>query len=148
LILAATPKLGIGHLGQLPWPSLKTEMGYFARVTKRVPSLSSPTSSSSEAQSSQRKRINAVIMGRKTWDSIPEKFRPLKGRLNVVVTRDGENASGLALHGGSTSREPEIARIFVIGGASLYEAALGLRDTERVLLTKIHTEYECDTFFP
>ncbi|KAH7110585.1 dihydrofolate reductase-like domain-containing protein [Dendryphion nanum] len=85
LILAATPSLGIGRAGGLPWPSLRTEMGYFARVTKRVPVS---TGSEGSGTANGKRLINAVVMGRKTWDSIPEKFRPLKGRLNVVITRD------------------------------------------------------------
>lgn len=159
-------------------------MGYFARVTKRIPS--------SESGSVTRKRINAVIMGRKTWDSIPERFRPLKGRVNVVVTRDasaerwrkvggeGKGAeegplvvgsleealskleSPIAIASsshespsesqtGAPSSEDsqlEVARVFVIGGSSIYKAALELPQTKSVLLTKMQNEYECDTFFP
>lgn len=154
LILAATPSLGIGKNGTLPWPQLKKEMGYFARVTKRV---SSP-------QSSGVRKVNAVLMGRKTWDSIPPKFRPLKDRLNIVITRKAEEfeatldkrsnvegpmvASGiidaLAQLEGNTE---EVDRVFVIGGASVYQTALELPQTRYVLLTKIRREFECDTFF-
>lgn len=152
LILAATPSLGIGKNGTLPWPQLKKEMGYFARVTKRV----APGS----------RKVNAVLMGRKTWDSIPAKFRPLKDRLNIVITRNVEEfthsldkkeggvegpivASGVvdALKQLEEKKE-EVERIYVIGGASVYQTALELPQTKRVLLTKIHSEYECDTFFP
>ncbi|KAF2477613.1 uncharacterized protein BDR25DRAFT_364484 [Lindgomyces ingoldianus] len=169
LILAATPNLGIGKAGQLPWPSLKQEMGYFARVTKRVPAVPS-----SQSQPQPRKRINAVIMGRKTWDSIPLKFRPLKGRMNFVVTRDvgSEKWASTALRKGGgleegpiivssiqaavealdgeevERRDVSVERAFVIGGGSVYKAALELPQTRRVLLTKIEREYECDTFFP
>ncbi|KAH9866756.1 hypothetical protein J1614_008449 [Plenodomus biglobosus] len=97
LILAATPSLGIGKNGKLPWPMLKKELAYFARVTKRVPSHNSDTPGAAP-------RINAVIMGRKTWDSIPETLRPLKGRLNVVITRDVEGLKArLASRGGLNS---------------------------------------------
>jgi dihydrofolate reductase len=156
LILAATPSLGIGKSGTLPWPLLKKEMGYFARVTKRVPN----------ASNTSPRKINAVLMGRKTWDSIPPKFRPLKDRLNIVITRkpeaftqslDGEKsdvevpmvASGIvdALTQ-LEKRAGEVERVFVIGGASIYQTALELPQTKRVLLTKIQKEFECDTYFP
>ncbi|ORY10743.1 dihydrofolate reductase-like domain-containing protein [Clohesyomyces aquaticus] len=179
LILAATPSLGIGKAGQLPWPALKQEMGYFARVTKRLPP-------NGVGAVGSRKRINAVVMGRKTWDSIPERFRPLAGRVSVVVTRDVRGAAerlggkegkeedgrdegpllassveeALSLLSSSSSssasspspsllsqRNLHIERVFVIGGASIYNKALEVGNVERVLLTKIKEEYECDTFF-
>jgi dihydrofolate reductase len=164
LILAVTPSLGIGNGGGLPWPQLKKEMGFFARVTKRT----SPSTSDSGAR-----RINAVLMGRKTWESIPPKFRPLKDRLNVVITSNPDEfrerldkttdvegpvvCSSVMdaisqLEGQNKDKLPnpniELDKIFVIGGASIYETALELPQTKRVLLTKIHKEYECDTFFP
>ncbi|KAE8856947.1 hypothetical protein PTNB29_08014 [Pyrenophora teres f. teres] len=170
LILAATPNLGIGNAGGLPWPQLKKEMGFFARVTKRT----SPPSNNGT------KKINAVLMGRKTWESIPPKFRPLKDRLNIVITSkpeefakklDKKNAedvtegpmvcSGILdalsqlerLQAKKTSSSPsspdlELDKIFVIGGASIYKTALELPQMKRVLLTKINKEFECDTFFP
>jgi dihydrofolate reductase len=157
LILAATPSLGIGKSGTLPWPLLKKEMGYFARVTKRV---------SPSPNTSGPKKINAVLMGCKTWDSIPPKFRPLKDRLNIVVTRKPEDFkkslgdSGSGVEGPLVAsgildalsqlekREGEVERVFVIGGASIYQTALELPQTKRVLLTKIRKEFECDTYFP
>lgn len=110
-------------------------------------------------------------MGRKTWDSIPPKFRPLKDRLNIVITRKPEEfraqvdkandvegpmvASGIvdALSqledpASTSSKGLEVEQVFVIGGASIYQTALEMPQTKRVLLTKIHNEYECDTFFP
>ncbi|PRQ76741.1 hypothetical protein AAT19DRAFT_12159 [Rhodotorula toruloides] len=70
LIVAATPSHGIGRNSTLPW-RLSKEMAYFARMTK------------GEGQ----ELANAVIMGRKSWEGIPSKFRPLPGRVNVVVSR-------------------------------------------------------------
>lgn len=112
--------------------------------------------------------MNAVIMGRKTWDSIPPKFRPLKGRLNVVISRSHADppagavdvdAETEAVKVGSLdqaiqylqSRAPTAAptgRVFVIGGAQIYAAALELREARRVLLTRVLSDFECDTFFP
>jgi len=70
LIVAATRANGIGLNGGLPW-KLPLEMAYFARVTSKAPEGD----------------INAVVMGRKSWQSIPQKFRPLKNRLNVIISR-------------------------------------------------------------
>ncbi|KAL5119334.1 hypothetical protein ACEQ8H_002821 [Pleosporales sp. CAS-2024a] len=168
LVVAATPSLGIGQGGTLPWPPLKKEMGYFARVTKRVVRpRGSPTVPV----------INAVLMGRKTWESIPPQFRPLPDRLNIVITRQARDefvkrivdapatttanksrveregplvASGIldALRQLEERREGVVQRIYVIGGASVYQTALELPQTKHVLLTKIGNEYDCDTFFP
>ncbi|KAI8942217.1 hypothetical protein NX059_000300 [Plenodomus lindquistii] len=188
LILAATPSLGIGKNGALPWPMLKKEMAYFARVTKRVSPYSSSGGEGGEGKD-KKMMMNAVIMGRKTWDSIPERLRPLKGRVNVVVTRDVDafkakmgvsaqkekSSSTSTSTSTSTSSPPSTApegpivcsgilaalnhlsssqqqpytldKIFCIGGASLYTTALELPATKHILLTKIHKEYECDTFF-
>jgi dihydrofolate reductase len=73
LVVAATLANGIGAQGALPW-RLPREMAYFAKVTRE----GGPTTEGIP---------NAVIMGRKTWESIPRKFRPLKDRLNVVISR-------------------------------------------------------------
>jgi dihydrofolate reductase len=117
---------------------------------------------------------NAVIMGRKTWDSIPPKFRPLRGRLNVVISRSfapglpqdpaggpdagpveassleaaleylrAKKAAGTTGTAGTTDN-----RVFVIGGAQIYAATLGLAEARRVLLTRVQSDFSCDTFFP
>ena len=91
-----------------------------------------------------------VVMGRRTWDSLPDRFRPLPGRRNVVVTRNrawrasgaeqvGSLKSALALLDGE-------AQVFVIGGGELYAEALPLAD--ELLLTEIDAEVDGDTFFP
>ena len=113
--------------------------------------------------------MNAVFMGRKTWDSIPPKFRPLKGRLNIVISRSHSSAPSPAagldagadavkvgsleqaveyLRSGSAGAGAGTTRAFVIGGAQIYAAALQLKEARRVLLTRIADDFECDTFFP
>ncbi|CAJ2510035.1 Uu.00g059350.m01.CDS01 [Anthostomella pinea] len=155
LVVAATRTMGIGLNGTLPWTGLRKEMAYFARVTKRLPSNAQPPA------------MNAVIMGRKTWDSIPPKFRPLKGRLNIVISRS--HAEPPPPRGGDVDAETEAVRVgsleqavaylkagsaartgkvFVIGGAQIYRAALELKEAKRVLLTRVMNDFECDTFFP
>lgn len=79
---AGGARLGIGYQGQLPWPMIKADMAFFRKVTTD----GHETNTLSGESCCQAKR-NAVLMGRKTWQSIPNKFRPLAGRLNVVVTR-------------------------------------------------------------
>ena len=97
-----------------------------------------------------------VIMGRKTWDSLPERFRPLPGRDNIVVTRQaGWSAPGAAvafdlqqaLAIARTAAAAQAApRIFVIGGGQLYAQALPLAD--QLLLTEIDADLAGDTHFP
>ena len=140
-------------------------MAYFARVTKHTTTTTTPTSAG------KPRTLNAVIMGTKTWDSIPPRFRPLKDRLNIVVSRDPaafQKSRDIAPSVATSSSSPEgplvcsgvldaleqirsrgdgVDRVFVIGGARLYTSALELPQTDRVLLTKIKQEYECDTFF-
>ncbi|PTB81110.1 hypothetical protein M440DRAFT_1008088 [Trichoderma longibrachiatum ATCC 18648] len=158
LIVAATRSMGIGFQGTMPWKGLKREMQYFARVTTRVPASS---------QAPQ----NAVIMGRKTWNSIPPKFRPLKNRLNIVISRSAAAAAKAPSSSPSSPpsassevRVPSVeaalqyahetvgagtgARVFVMGGAQIYEAALRHPAAKRVLLTRIDAEFDCDVFFP
>ena len=91
-----------------------------------------------------------VIMGRKTWDSLPAKFRPLPGRRNIVLSRD----PGLRLEGAEVSASldsalaacAEASQVFVIGGAQIYAEALPIAD--RLELTEIDADFEADVFFP
>ncbi|GAB1320634.1 Dihydrofolate reductase [Madurella fahalii] len=176
LVLAATRDMGIGRNGTLPWTGLKKEMAYFARVTKRLPG----------ALQNRQAAQNAVIMGRKTWESIPPRFRPLAGRLNVVVSRsqtpqailagdkdkdkekekEKEKEGGVMVaksleeaveylgrlwdgDGHGDGEGQRLGRVFVIGGAQIYGAALGMKaEARRILLTRVRSEFECDTFFP
>ncbi|PHH64654.1 hypothetical protein CDD81_4095 [Ophiocordyceps australis] len=151
LIVAATRSMGIGVNGSMPWTGLRKEMQYFARVTSRPPPASSPP-------------INAVIMGRKTWDSIPPSYRPLRNRANIVVTRDAP-ANNVPLPDAASPDQPLrlasyaqaiayatrcYARVYVIGGAQIYAAALAHASPapSRILLTSIQRDFDCDVFFP
>jgi dihydrofolate reductase len=161
LIVATTSNLGIGLKGALPW-RLKSEMQYFARVTSRVAPSSPPNSK------------NAVIMGRKTWESIPPKFRPLKNRVNVVISRNTPPMEAMASSGGNEWQQgpiwvdsveravavlegnkpdmstslPTVGRAFIIGGAQIYEATRELDAVDTVLVTRVFGDWEVDTYFP
>ncbi|QDS75080.1 hypothetical protein FKW77_006862 [Venturia effusa] len=147
IIVAATHSNGIGKAAGLPW-HIPSELKYFARVTTRLPL--SIESSNPPASNNVK---NAVVMGRKTWESIPAKFRPLKGRVNVVLSRDAGSEAvrkdgaiwakslreavillkKLSIEHGSqetpqevqAGESPErIARVFIIGGEQIYKAAI------------------------
>ena len=91
-----------------------------------------------------------VIMGRKTWDSLPDRFRPLPGRRNVVITRNA------AWHANGADAVPSLdaalallaaePRVFVIGGAEVY--ALAMPYADELVLTEIDADLDGDTFFP
>lgn len=106
-------------------------------------------------------------MGRKTWESIPPKFRPLKNRTNVVLSRDegwidAHKAEGFnganSLRGAvellntkwssSPPSSGDVPRAYIIGGAEVYRSALEMPETDAVLLTRVFGEWECDAFFP
>jgi dihydrofolate reductase len=91
-----------------------------------------------------------VVMGRKTWDSLPASFRPLPGRRNVVVTRNpawrADGAQAAASLDEALARLADAERVFVIGGAELYAQALPRAD--EVVLTEIDADFDADTFLP
>ncbi|GAM35696.1 dihydrofolate reductase [Talaromyces pinophilus] len=83
------PLLGIGLNGTLPWPRIKSDMNFFARVTSRPPPPQETSPEEAETGNKGKKeKLNAIIMGRKTYYSLPKSLRPLKDRLNVVISRD------------------------------------------------------------
>jgi dihydrofolate reductase/thymidylate synthase len=109
-------------------------------------------------------KTNAVVMGRRTWESIPAKFRPLPGRVNIVLTRcpGGEFAQSLPddvhvassldgalqLVGTLPTLKKSVENLFVIGGAQLYAEALTHEALSSIHLTVVEAEVECDTFIP
>ena len=95
-----------------------------------------------------------VVMGRKNWDSIPTKYRPLANRLNCVLTRDEDYSTDGALVFNSIEDcidhfdESEERTFFVIGGAQIYNLALKKDLVEEMFITHIEEEFDGDTFFP
>ncbi|SJX63423.1 related to Dihydrofolate reductase [Sporisorium reilianum f. sp. reilianum] len=156
MVAAMSLTNGIGKDGGLPW-RLKGEMAYFCNVTSQV----------TEEDQRQGAR-NAVIMGRKTWASIPAKFRPLADRVNIVISRTS-SAKDLGIDPDSSNvqvfssveqaltylaaPQAKIGRVFVIGGAQLYTDLLKLDSSvarvDKLLVTRILApRYECDAYFP
>jgi len=132
IIVAIDQKGGIGKDGDLAW-KLSADLKYFKKTTIGAGN-------------------NAVIMGRKTWDSIPAKFRPLAGRLNVVISRqpDLPLPAGVKLANSLTSALElcqACEQSFVIGGGTIYAEALQHSDCNQVYLTAVHATFDCDTFF-
>lgn len=94
-----------------------------------------------------------VVMGRKTWESLPERFRPLPGRTNFVVTRDESYeapgatvAYSLESALAQAKAVPDNDEVFVIGGGQIYAEALPY--AERLYLTLVEDDAPGDTFFP
>lgn len=133
IVAFSSKNFGIGHNYKLAW-SISEDLQRFKDLTTG----------------------SIVVMGRKTWTSLPEKCRPLKNRTNIIVTSkplinyttdDGDNVIFMT--------ESELdnyimlvseRQVFVIGGASLYKKYVGV--AKRIYATLVDKDYECDTFFP
>lgn len=139
-IVAAVSENGvIGNKGTLPW-HLPEDMKRFKALTMG----------------------KIVLMGRKTWESLPEKFRPLPGRKNVVLTRQTTLTPALSLRGRArgddespvetyTTIDEALAAhrgedIMVIGGAEIYRQTIDKADT--LYITEVHQQAEGDAYFP
>ena len=123
LIYARAANGVIGKDNALPW-HLPEDMAHFKRMTAGCP----------------------VVMGRKTWDSLPPKFRPLPGRRNIVVTRQARwQADGAERAGGlreAVALCADAAEVWVIGGAQIYAEAAPL--ARRAVVTEIAQDFDGD----
>lgn len=145
IVAALLPSFGIGYKNQLPW-RLRNEMKYFKNVTTKNISPN---------------HKNAVIMGRKTWESIPSKFRPLPDRYNVILTKQDvsqfeqlenvryANAIDEVLQ--DLLQDEKIGKVFIIGGCEIYNRSLFSKLVDNLLITEIvHKKdgevIEMDTF--
>jgi dihydrofolate reductase len=129
-MIAAVARNGvIGKANDLPW-HLPDDMKYFMLTTKG----------------------HHVVMGRKNYESLPEKFRPLPNRTSIVVTKQKNyNAPGCVIvnqleAGVKLAEKNGEQELFIIGGAEIYKLGMPLAD--RLYLTEIDAEIEGDTFFP
>jgi dihydrofolate reductase len=134
VVVAADLDWGIGKANGLPWPKLKGDLAHFRRVT----------SACAEG------KINAIIMGRKTWESEEVKGSPLPRRLNVVVTRrDLKVPEGVVVAASLDSAiqaatAPNVENIFVVGGAEIFKEAFARADLRYVYLTRIDGRFETE----
>lgn len=178
--------MGIGKDGNLPWPMLRADLKNFAKITSSTESLTENSfdiaqksilfnsvltqhlaAKNAETQAKSQK-INAVVMGRKTWESIPQSKRPLQNRLNVVLTSKPDEfrkqleeastpqenvmvCSSFETAMVDLSADEGVGEIFVIGGSSLYEKSINgeYKDyCKLIIATRINKLFECDTFIP
>ncbi|MFC7408454.1 dihydrofolate reductase [Hydrogenophaga atypica] len=127
LIYARAANGVIGKNNQLPW-HLPEDLAHFKRHTSGCP----------------------VLMGRKTWDSLPPRFRPLPGRRNLVLTRQSdwqaEGAERCDSLQDALARCADVPEVWVIGGAQLY--ALALPHAQRLVVTEIAQDFEGDALAP
>ncbi|XGW19442.1 hypothetical protein V3C99_003357 [Haemonchus contortus] len=141
LIVAVDSNCGIGKNNALPW-SLRKDMKFFADTTSKTKDPS---------------KINAVVMGRKCWESIPKKFRPLKDRLNVVITRTlpesrddnliiSNNFDEIVKELIDGPLSEKIEKIWNIGGGEIYKMALEKDYVNELIVTKVHKDCDADVF--
>jgi dihydrofolate reductase / thymidylate synthase len=164
IVAATADGFGIGANGKLPW-SLSGDMAFFKKQTSSTKfSSNKDGTTSGEGEVKSEPIQNAVIMGRKTWESIPTKFRPLAGRLNVVLSKNANLREDLkipddiivtdSLENALTLLEtPEMVErvesVYVIGGGSVYAEAVKSTFCNKIYLTSIESKFEgIDTFFP
>lgn len=130
IIVAVDAENGIGKNNDLMW-HLPNDMRFFKEKTVG----------------------NVVIMGRKNYLSIPEKYRPLSNRTNVVLSRDPKlkiddclvfNSLGDCLHHFKDSLE----KLFIIGGGEIYQLALTEKCIDELYITHVEGTFSADVFFP
>uniref|UniRef100_A0A1A9Z854 dihydrofolate reductase n=1 Tax=Glossina pallidipes TaxID=7398 RepID=A0A1A9Z854_GLOPL len=145
LIVAVSKNLGIGLKGGLPW-KLKSELKYFSQTTKRV---LDPT------------KRNVVIMGRKTYFGIPPSNRPLRDRLNIVLSTtltkhdlpdevllQPNLEAAMKFFENNNVLKNSIETVWIIGGAGVFKDAMASERCHRLYITQIQSNFECDVFLP
>lgn len=135
VVVAADLAWGIGKDNGLPWPKLRADLRHFKRIT----------STASDG------RRNAIVMGRKTWESKEVDRRALPNRLNVVVSRTAYEVPPGVVAARTLDEAlavTDVETIFIVGGAGLLVDSLGRNDLRYVYLTRVEAHYECDIRMP
>ncbi len=140
LIVAYDLNRGIGFQGQIPW-SLPDDLKLFRQLTTQP-------------------KMNCVVMGRKTWESLPLKYRPLPNRINIIISTQLTIDKNLPLTYICPSFEaldillPELEikydleGIFLMGGCGIYQEAINRYQIDRLYITQVLQKYTCDVFLP
>lgn len=126
MIVAMDQMRAIAKNGKIPW-RLKADMEHFVNMTKE----------------------KIVVMGRKTWDSLPEKFKPLPNRENVILTsnKDLVLPGCKVLHSrNEVLHLAQFREVWIMGGAEIYKMFLPY--TNRLIVTHVETVVDGDVFFP
>lgn len=114
----------IGAQGGMPW-HVPEDLTHFKEITMSAP----------------------VIMGRRTWDSLPERFRPLPGRENIVITRQQDwHVEGVRRAATVSEAVRGHDRVWIIGGADIFRQVIG--DADRLEVTELDVEVEGDAYAP
>ena len=136
MIAAIDKENGIGKNNDIPW-HLPEDLRYFQYV------------STGDGKNGR----NVIIMGRITWESIPKNYRPLKNRINIVVSSQTVDdcdhiCRNLNQALNSVKEMVNINEIFVVGGEMLYRDAIDLKECQKLYITRINKDFNCDRFFP
>ena len=144
IVVGLDKNRGIGLNGSLPW-CLPSDLKHFKQITMGNTTNTISPDGLAPGQ-------NAVIMGRKTWDSIPDKRRPLPGRLNIILSSNKQiNLPAGVLHCLSLNEALDQANkhncpeIFVIGGAKVYDESMMHPLCDTLYITEIDGDFSCDT---
>jgi dihydrofolate reductase len=137
-VVAADLDEGIGAAAGIPW-KLPSDLAHLKRLT---------------TDSAVPGTRNAVVMGRKTWDTLPDRWRPLPGRFNVVVSRQRHLAmpEGVVLAPTlenalvAARGAADVERIFVLGGGDIYRQSFGFAGCRRIYPTRVLGRFPCETF--
>ena len=144
MMIAVDEKNGIGKDNDLAW-RIPADMKYFKNVTASTKDFSN---------------TNAVVMWRKTWESIPQKYRPLPYRINCILSRTITQESkdsqegDMVLYFNSVEscleeleKKEDLEQIFIIGWANIYNQLLDHPRLENIYLTQVYWDHDCDVFF-
>jgi len=130
MIVAMTKNRGIGYKNSIPW-KIKKDMEYFSKLTI-----------------GNSKHKNAIIMGKNTWLSLPNKPLPKRENLIISSTMKGDNIYKNTNECLDYCKDQKFDNVWIIGGQEIYNEFIHHKELRTIHVTEIQRPYECDTFFP